>query len=588
MRSRLGQGDKTARPAHPRGSWVARGRAALESLREWHPSNRVVIGACVLAAAGLLAGLLAWSFASPYGTTPDEDYHMISAWCPHPGQGGCQIVGETQDGQPIIAAPGKFGSRSCFVDKPMSSVACKEEVKGGIVETPRVNTGTYAGYYYNIMHVFASEDVDRLTVSVRVTNSLIAALLALSVLLFMNAAARRIYVWTVAITAVAGMAWLVGSAAPDSWSIVGVTTVWASITGVFLATVRWRRNGLLATAVIGALLASSARADAGVYVMIAAAAPCIINWRALRDSHALRRMWYLPATVVAIFVIGAVGFVSARQASGMITGGCGVWCAPTPNPQGALHLFVSNVVYFFDWITNSWRGTWDVGQPQFPALILFAAGALVVGAALSRGGMTKAKALALALAAGVFIGAPILSLQLGHSLLALGQGGLQQRYVFPALIILVGVALTPTANGVRRYLSPRFTVALWAVVVIAQAVFLHQWIRRCVTGLAIQGFNLTPGAQWWWASGPGPMAVWVIGTLGFAVASAAVVFVWWQPRSEDAIDELTPASAEPATEAEPGARRDRAEEITGLSPGEPDLSRPGPSLPVGVAESSAG
>jgi len=516
----------TASPRQPVSALVTRVRSVLASLGDDRPAGRAVVIAGVVAAVGLLAGLLSWAFASPYGTTPDEDYHMISTWCPTPGQGGCEIVDTTTSGHPVIAVPGQFLSRLCYVNHPAASVACAQTMTDDRVWSARFSVGTYPGYYYHIMHVFASDDVNRMTLGIRVANCLIAAGLALALLLLMNAAARRIYVWTLAVVAIPGMAWLVGSAAPDSWSIIGVTTVWAGITGAFLATVQRRRYGLLALAVIGAFLASAARSDAAVYVMVAAVTPSILHWRRLRTA------WHVPAAAAVVCGIGVAGFLSGRQATGLVADGCGVSCASTPNAHGSLHLFVNNVVYFFEWFANAWRNTSDMQQPLVTVVVMFAAFVVVVGAALLRAGMTRAKALALLVAAGVFVGAPVMSLQLGHSLLSLGQGGLQQRYLFPALVILVGVALTPALAGRGRYLSLRSTVALWGVVALAQAVYLHQWIRRCVTGMEGHGFNLNSGAEWWWASGPSPMLLWIIGSLGFAVASAAVVFVGRQAERE--------------------------------------------------------
>jgi len=503
-------------------------------------------------AVGLLGGLLAWSFASPYGTTPDESFHMTSVWCPRPGQGGCEIVATTDTGHPVIAMPAQLLARYCFGLWPNGSAACGQALSDDKVWSTRFNTTGYPGYYYDVMHVFASDDIDRMTLLVRVANSIAAVALALALLLLMNSAARRVYIWALAVTAVPGMAWLVGSAAPDSWSIFGVTTVWAGITGAFLATVRWRRRSLLAVAVLGAIFASAARSDGAVFVIIAATVPCVINWRRLRGA------WDICIATAVTYVVGAAGFVSGYQVASMVATGCGVWCPPTVNPQGALHLLVNNVVYFFEWFTDAWRYTAEVQQPQVAGFALVGCAVVLVGAALARGGVTKSKMLALFLAGCLVVGPPIASLQIGHALLALGQGGLQQRYVFPALIVFVGAALTPTVREAGRYISLRTAALVWGVVTVTQAVYLHQWIRRCVTGLAGHGFNLSSGAQWWWAWGPSPMITWVIGSVGFAIASAAVVFVWWQPRADEAV--ALAVAPERAVEIAPAADRGVATE----------------------------
>ena len=47
----------------------------------------------LLAPALALIALLAWVFASPIGASPDDDYHLTSAWCAGPSAGDtCAMV----------------------------------------------------------------------------------------------------------------------------------------------------------------------------------------------------------------------------------------------------------------------------------------------------------------------------------------------------------------------------------------------------------------------------------------------------------------------------------------------------------------
>ena len=67
------------------------------------PQRRTFIAAFVLVAAAIVASL-AWVIASPVGSSPDEDFHVGSMWCPPPvDETGCQI--STKDGEKAVMVP---------------------------------------------------------------------------------------------------------------------------------------------------------------------------------------------------------------------------------------------------------------------------------------------------------------------------------------------------------------------------------------------------------------------------------------------------------------------------------------------------
>jgi hypothetical protein len=113
--------------------------------------------------------------------------------------------------------------------------------------------------------------------------------------------------------------------------------------------------------------------------------------------------------------------------------------------------------------------------------------------------------------------APLVVLQQSHAFVG---EVVQPRYVYPLFVVLVGfVAYTPPhRDGTRGLRLERGQVALFAVAAtIANSYALHTEIKRYITGLDVRQLDLG-GAEWWWQSGPGPVAVWLIGT----VAAAAV------------------------------------------------------------------
>ena len=60
------------------------------------------------------------------------------------------------------------------------------------------------------------------------------------------------------------------------------------------------------------------------------------------------------------------------------------------------------------------------------------------------------------------------------------------------------------------------------LVTIAHSLALHRTIRRYVTGTDVTTFDLDSGREWWWEIPIGPNAVWLLGTLAFALLAFVV------------------------------------------------------------------
>ena len=57
---------------------------------------RRAIPILIVVIAAAVAGL-AWAISSPIGSSPDEDYHLASIWCPPPVESsGCRVQMDAQ------------------------------------------------------------------------------------------------------------------------------------------------------------------------------------------------------------------------------------------------------------------------------------------------------------------------------------------------------------------------------------------------------------------------------------------------------------------------------------------------------------
>jgi hypothetical protein len=92
----------------------------------------------------------------------------------------------------------------------------------------------------------------------------------------------------------------------------------------------------------------------------------------------------------------------------------------------------------------------------------------------------------------------------------------QPRYLYPLLIMVAGVSLWGIRSGKNRLGKVQIFVVMMGLS-IANSVALHSNIRRYVTGIDVGGYNLDRDFEWWWSAGPGPMAIWLTGSLAFLV-----------------------------------------------------------------------
>ena len=84
------------------------------------------------------------------------------------------------------------------------------------------------------------------------------------------------------------------------------------------------------------------------------------------------------------------------------------------------------------------------------------------------------------------------------------------------MAVLAGVALLTRADHPLRW--GRFQlIVIGGALVLSNTVALQTNIRRYVTGVDEQGFNLDAGREWWWHVPFSPMFDWIAGSIVFAL-----------------------------------------------------------------------
>lgn len=486
----------------------------------WLKKHWPTILIAAVAVMGGLGTVFAWSVSSPAGSSPDEDFHIASIWCPTPLGEYCDTqVGD--DGDTDVSIPKQAAYAACFAFHPDTSAQCTLQIKDGSFWTSRVDDGQYPGGFYDVMHIMTGSDVYTSILIMRIVNGVAAILLLGTIALFLPRSGQRLMAYATLPVCIPMMIYIVCSINPSSWAVTGVATAWFGMYAFFVGTSRVRMIVPGIITLLGATMASMARTDAGSYLVLGAIAIAILK------SSSIRQKLWKAALPAAVAIIGVIGFLSGGQ-SGAISGGM------MPGTMGNQYLLENNLLniprllidYTAGFIGLNWV---DTVMP--PIVWVTVAGLSLALFFMGLATMDWRKFLAVCGLTGAYVTLPLLILQMGGDMVG---SNVQPRY-FTALVPLIfTAALWRPKKGGASSLSLTQTVVLFAGLVIAHAVALHVQIRRFVTGLDGMWLNLSVRAEWWHA-GPSPMATWWIGTLGFA----AVALLLFRVRSAQPVEDIT-------------------------------------------------
>ena len=486
----------------------------------------------------MMAGLVflgAWAVSSPSGSSPDDDFHLASAWCiSDGGRESCSLVKEDRgyDIYDIADFP-----VPCYTFEPLESGACSETV------TPqwRVNDNLYPGLFYGFSARFAGDDPAQFHVRARVAVvvSVVAILAAAYLVALPWLRPAMLVSW--AVVAAPGLASWVASNNPSSWAIAGLAAAWGPMITSYLARDRGRQLTAMAVWLVAVIMAAGARSDGGIYAALMALAGLglfvvLPNREAGPPASLIERAKHawpgIAGSAVVLTVVALL--VAGTEQAGMAVGGfwengaqrqpvavlwsivlgfpgllAGVWGAP-----GGVYNEVPAVFGWFD--APMPTGAW------IPALL--AVGGLVLAGV---GIFYARKALAVAALLAVIVVVPTRSL--------LNDGAIvgelfQARYLAPLVTVLVGVLLLPSATKRVRLNGPQ-SVTLGLALAMAGVLGLHAWMRRFVTGVDVLSFDLTRSAEWWEFTQATPNQVWIMGSVAWLVVVVAAVSSLFQRRT---------------------------------------------------------
>lgn len=460
---------------------------------------------------GTVISLSAWAFASPIGSSPDDDFHLASIWC---GNGIREGLCEEGTYPSTRFVPEFLPNTPCFAFDEEKSASCQsrlsESQKVALVEVQHGSfSGTYPPVFYSVMGLFASNNFDLSILMMRFVNIFLFAftLCALWVLLPRELRSNLFWTWAMTITPLGSF--LIASNNPSSWALIGVGSSWIALFGFF------KRQGkpkffLGALYLFLVVVAAGSRADAAVYSVIGGLAVSFICWERTRIYL------YSLTLVAAGSLIAFLFFANSLQATVVAQGMPDAAIASNPRSQFAVLSF--NIIQ----LPLLWIGALGFNglgwlDTRMPALVWVACSialSVVLFSAWKKAGK-QLTIVNIALLATLYA-LPLYVLQ--KSLAYVGEQ-VQSRYLLPLIVLFVGISLLSISRN-QSWLSAGQKFTLLAMVSVANSLALYIDLKRYVAGLSHgSGFFLESGMLWWWNIPFGPTTVWLIGSVGFALAA---------------------------------------------------------------------
>ena len=511
-------------------------------------ASRRPITALVLAAIALLA----WVYASPIGSSPDDDYHLTSSWCAGPAAAElCVDAGDPDDAGARIV-PEALPEIACFAFDSEASAACQGTEfswdPSVTAETGRSNVGGgYPPVYYAVTGLFAGADVQLSALLMRLLS--VGLFLGLAAVLWMLLPSHRrpALVWGWLLAAVPLGAFFLASNNPSGWAIAGVGLSWIALLAYVDEPDRRRATGLGTVFVLAALMAAGARGDAALYVGLGIVVVAILTYETRQGSWLPSVRWLRKAILpAAMSVVALVLFVTSRQVSSGLTGFGGASSGSGSGSTGdgadleAVIQGPALLAYNILHLPSLWGGLLieaGVGwlDTPMPSLVAFAVwGAVLAVAFTALALLERRTAIAVSLIGAVLVVLPLYVLQAGGD--RVGQE-VQPRYLLPLMVLFIGVLLLGRAGRTVRFTALQSWM-LAAALAGAHFVALQVTMRRFITGIDGAAVSLGSGAEWWWQLPVGPDVVWLVGSAAFAG-----LVVWAVPLVRQSRDHETRTAA---------------------------------------------
>ena len=214
---------------------------------------------------------LCWTFASPLGSAPDEDFHLTTIWCLEGENNLCNVG--INDSRKVPALWSSWPP--CYVNWPKSdkSAGCltRLELPLQLVATKRYSRpGEDPVLFYQVMNFFAGDNPINSVNFMRIFNVTVASFMFFLAIYVAPFIVKRALILTWGLIIVPIGIFNIASTNPSSWTITGIGTLWSFI----LSSIFYRnsRSKMFYLSIFGLLISMTlslgSRGDSRIYLVV--------------------------------------------------------------------------------------------------------------------------------------------------------------------------------------------------------------------------------------------------------------------------------------------------------------------------------
>ena len=452
----------------------------------------------------LFLSLFAWSISSPIGSGVDSDFHLGSIWCARGEKEGlCESL-DTATSTAVVPFMFQMCNGQNIYFSPNN---CAISTDYPLNQSVRIAPAHQQSVYYWVAHLFASSDVNRSVVLIRLFNSAIATLIFFALFALSRDRLRNAVLISWTLTLIPNGIQLLSGINPRSWAVLGILSSWAFLYGFLLEDKSNRSRRLLQIGfyAISIALAASARFDALLFVCATSALILITNYVSFENISLVRLIRYL-----GVFAAGLFAFKLIPRLNNILS-------FQIPEPVDTWQYLVFQLVHIPEFVADWWSYSIDQqgsgpGVIGLVGVVLFSIYMYALLQSADRRQVFVVSALSL-----------FILLTLFRATLAAGRFiPLTGVYTFGLVAPLIGLTAVYSKIEPTKLLSTRTTsITVISVALIHSLAFYH-WMefftRRGVNTQFYEKFSLVD--SWWWNSSVSPNWVFFTGSITFTA------FLW--------------------------------------------------------------
>ncbi len=475
-----------------------------------HPQTSTFIYTILGIVALFLSGM-GWILASPMGSSPDEDFHMGSIWCPHPAKESCTVTTNAEGFEEILVPEPVAWGAKCHAFHPEISGACTTKFSNER-EAPslRYDNGSYPTGYYKFHHMFIGHRVARSILLMRFINLSIATLLIALTTFALQRRHRAPFLLGILVAWVPMGVYYVTSLNPSSWSVTGTTVYAGAFVASLTASTSRRRYLSLILVLLASILCMTSRGDSAAFIFVVSVALlCAIPWAKWKVIHKISAAALSLLGLYVMFSGGQADIVSHSQ---------------DVSGRGVIEILLRSLAQFPDYLSAFFGrgrgpGWFDTSFDSAPIAIVAIAVASGVVFAIFHS-MNVRKALTLLMVSGAIFGIPFLTTVQGVQPEFVMY---QPRYMLPLLAVFFFLGFVSSTKSSLPLSNLQVFCILLALLTV-NFFALKRTIWRYIVGLHVPEplFKLDSFAQWWWDIPLGPTIVWLTSSVCAALGALFV------------------------------------------------------------------